>query len=129
MPWYEFRCHDCGKLLRFYYSFSEYDSAEPVCTRCQSRNVRRRIRRVALAKSEESRMDNMLDESSLAGLENEDPRELGRFMRRMSTEMGEDMGEEFGEVIDRLEKGQSPEDIEAALPDLGGGGDDDFGLQ
>jgi hypothetical protein len=72
----------------------------------------------------------MMDESALAGLDEEDPRALGQFMRKMSREMGEDMGEEFNEVIDRLEKGQSPEDIEAAMPDLadmaGGNGNDDF---
>jgi hypothetical protein len=34
--------------------------------------------------------------------------------------MGEDMGPEFDEVIDRLESGQSPEEIEEAVPDLGG---------
>jgi hypothetical protein len=36
------------------------------------------------------------------------------------------MPPEFGEVVDRLEKGQSPEDIEQAMPDLGEafGGDD-----
>ncbi len=32
--------------------------------------------------------------------------------------MGEDMGSEFDEVVERLEKGQSPEDIERELPDL-----------
>ena len=40
-------------------------------------------------------------------------------MRRMSRELGEDMGPEFDEVVDRLEKGQSPEEIEKDLPDLG----------
>ncbi len=28
------------------------------------------------------------------------------------------MGEEFNEVVDRLEKGQSPEEIEEAMPGL-----------
>jgi Flp pilus assembly protein TadB len=49
-------------------------------------------------------------------------------MRKMSNEMGEDVGPEFDEVVDRLEAGQSPEDIEKAIPDLegtmGGGGDE-----
>jgi hypothetical protein len=43
-------------------------------------------------------------------------------MRQMSRELGEDMGPEFDEVVDRLEKGQSPEDIEHDLPDLGSDG-------
>lgn len=42
-------------------------------------------------------------------------------MREMSRELGEDMGAEFDEVVDRLEKGQSPEEIERDLPDLGAG--------
>jgi len=67
---------------------------------------------------------NFDDPAALAGLE-EDPQALGRMMRKMSREMGEDLGPEFDEVVDRLEKGQSPDDIEAALPDLGG---DDSGM-
>ena len=42
-------------------------------------------------------------------------------MGEMGAEMGEDLGPEFHEVIDRLESGQSPEEIEAALPDMGEG--------
>jgi hypothetical protein len=33
------------------------------------------------------------------------------------------MGPEFDEVVDRLERGQAPEDIERDLPDLAGGGE------
>jgi len=42
--------------------------------------------------------------------------------------MGEELPPEFDEVVDRLESGQNPEEIESALPDLGsdmGGGDDE----
>jgi hypothetical protein len=39
----------------------------------------------------------------------------------MGNEMGEEVGPEFDEVVDRLEAGQSPEDIEKAIPDLEGG--------
>ncbi len=132
MPVYVFRCLDCRRIVQQHYSFSEYESATPTCSYCGSQKLRRRIGRVALAKSEDTRMDAMMDESALAGLDEEDPRSLGRFMRKMSQEMGEDLGEEFGEVVDRLEKGQSPEEIEQAMPDLaddGGGmgsGLDDF---
>jgi hypothetical protein len=64
-------------------------------------------------------LDDLADPDSLEGLE-DDPRALGKMMRKMSGEMGEDMGPEFHEVIDRLEKGQSPEEIEKAMPELGG---------
>ncbi|HSM55976.1 MAG TPA: zinc ribbon domain-containing protein [Candidatus Sulfomarinibacteraceae bacterium] len=119
MPVYTFRCLDCRRIVQLTYSFSEYEAATPTCTHCGSENLKRRIGRVALAKSEDARMDSLMDESALAGLDEEDPKALGRFMRKMSHEMGEDLGDEFGEVVDRLERGQSPEEIEEALPELG----------
>ena len=128
MPYYDYICNNCRKGNRLFFTYAEYGQKQPVCRHCQSTDLRRHIGRIALGKSEDARMDSMMDESALAGLDGEDPRELGRFMRKMSREMGEDMGEEFNEVVDRLEKGQSPEDIEASMPDLasGGGMDDDF---
>jgi hypothetical protein len=85
--------------------------------------------KVRIAKSEESRMDSMTDDfSGFEGLE-DDPKAMGRMMRKMGKEMGEELPPEFDEVVDRLESGQSPEDIEKAIPDLGGdaggGGDDE----
>ena len=65
----------------------------------------------------------MADPSFLGDLDSDDPRELGRAMRKMSREMGEDLGGEFEEVVDRLESGENPESIEASMPDLG---DDSF---
>lgn len=127
MPVYEFRCQDCRRLVRLTYSVAEYGEAEPVCPHCQSRNLKRRIGRIALAKSEDARVDSLMDESALAGLDEEDPKSIGRFMRKMSREMGEDLGDEFNEVVDRLESGESPESIEESMPDLGLGGDDASG--
>jgi len=83
--------------------------------------------KVRIAKSEESRMDSMADDfSGFEGLEN-DPQAMGRMMRKMGKEMGEELPPEFDEVVDRLESGQSPEDIESSMPELGNdmGGEDD----
>jgi len=52
----------------------------------------------------------------------DDPKSMAKLMREMSSETGEDMGEEMGEVVDRLEAGQSPEQIEKDLPGLGADG-------
>ena len=77
--------------------------------------------------SDRERLGTFLDRiRSLDGLDEEDPKSLGRFMRKMSQEMGEDMGDEFNEVVDRLEKGQSPESIEESMPDLGSDLGDSF---
>jgi Flp pilus assembly protein TadB len=63
----------------------------------------------------------------LSGLDEDDPKSIARWMRRMSRETGEDLGPEFDEVVDRLGAGESPEDIETAMPDLGDGADmEDF---
>lgn len=126
MPYYIYLCTDCRRPSRLFFSFAEYDTAVPVCPHCQSQNMRRRIGRVAVAKSEDARMDNMLDDSALSGLDEDDPKSIGRFMRKMSREMGEDMGDEFNEVVDRLESGESPDAIEASMPELASGGDDLF---
>lgn len=69
-------------------------------------------------------MDSMADDfSGVEGLE-DDPKALGKVMRKMGREMGEELPPEFDDVVDRLEAGQSPQEIESALPDLGGGGEE-----
>ncbi|MBK8429915.1 MAG: hypothetical protein IPL28_00895 [Chloroflexi bacterium] len=137
MPYYDFRCLSCQrKVTLFYKNFAAYDeaavAATHTCPKCGSAQLTRRIGRVAVAKGEDARMDALGDETALAGLDPDDPRALGRYMRQMSGEMGEDLGDEFHEVVDRLEKGQSPEQIEQALPGLadsvGGAGGNDFGF-
>jgi putative FmdB family regulatory protein len=121
MPIYQYRCLNCKKRFEIFLSYQEYGVKSVLCPTCASDQVQRRIGRIRIAKSEESRMDDLTDISDLDGLEN-DPRALGKMMRKMSNEMGEEVGPEFDEVVDRLESGQSPEDIEKAIPDLEGGG-------
>ncbi len=120
MPIYEYRCQDCQRRVSiFYRSFSEAEG-EPACPRCGGHHLDRLISRVAVVRSEDSRLDDLSDPSMLEGLDEDDPKSVARWMRKMSAETGEDMPPEFGEVIDRLESGQSPEQIEDAMPDLGG---------
>lgn len=126
MPNYPYRCHNCQKRFDIFMSYSEYGNQPVFCPHCKSDQVQRRIGRIRVAKSEESRMENLADPSALAGME-EDPKAMGQMMRRMSNEMGEDLGPEFDEVIDRLEAGQNPDDIEKDLPDLGGEGSGGYG--
>jgi putative FmdB family regulatory protein len=130
MPTYDFICNSCSQRFEVFMTFAEYGKKTVICAHCGSRDVRRRMTKVRIAKSEDSRMDSMADEfSGFEGLEN-DPKALGKMMRKMGKEMGEDVPPEFDEVVNRLESGQSPEEIESALPDLGGdseagGGEDE----
>ena len=136
MPLYDYRCLECNKRFDVFLTYAEYGSKPVTCNHCGSESVTRKIGRIRIAKSEDSRLDDISDPSSLEGLEN-DPQALGKMMRKMSGELGEEMPPEFDEVVDRLEKGQSPDEIERDLPDLandldtpgpglGGGFDDDF---
>jgi putative FmdB family regulatory protein len=124
MPQYDYRCLNCKHRFSVFMTYQEYGTKPVKCLHCGSDKVQRRIGRIRFARSEESRLDNLADPGSLEGLEDE-PKALGRMMRKMSNEMGEEMPPEFDEVVDRLEAGQSPEDIEKAVPDLGG--DEDGG--
>ncbi len=119
MPIYEYRCQRCGKRVsHFVRSFAAAD-VPPPCPRCQSTDLRRLVSRIAVLASEESRLENLVDPSSLGDVDENDPRSVARWMRRMGREVGEDLGPEFDEVVDRLEAGESPEEIESSMPDLG----------
>ena len=131
MPNYDYHCNNCGRRIRLFFTYADYDAADPQCTNCGSKKIKRVISRIALAKSEDTRLDSLDPDSMLSGLDEDDPRSLGRFMKKMSREMGEDLGEEFNEVVDRLESGESPDEIEKSLPENAGdggllGGDDLF---
>ena len=133
MPSYDYRCLKCKNRFSVFISYSEYGKKPVACPNCSSTEVQRRIGRVRVLRSDDSRMDQLGDLDNLDGIE-EDPRALGKMMRQMKGEVGDELRPEFDEVVDRLEKGQSPEDIERELPDLGmdegaaGGTPGDFDL-
>ena len=118
MPTYDYVCADCRKRFDVFLSYKEYGVKPVACTHCGSANVRRRVPRVRVLKSDEARMQSLADPAKLGALD-DDPVALGRMMRQMGSEMGEDMPAEFDDVVDRLEAGQSPDEIESALPDMG----------
>jgi putative FmdB family regulatory protein len=133
MPIYEYICFDCRKRVSlFFRSMRAAAEESPRCPDCEGERLRRLVSRVAVMKSEDSRLEEMADPSLMAGLESEDPRALAHFMRKMSDDMGEPLDPEMNEVIHRLEAGESPDAIDASLPDMSGdmdgmGGMDDFG--
>ncbi len=132
MPIYEYRCGDCR--TRFSMLVFKFEPPEsPPCKRCQGTNTRRLVSRVSVVRSEESRLDDLADPSMLDGLDENDPRSIARWMRKMSDEMGEDLGPEFDEIVGRMEAGEDLESIEKRMEELGlgdemgpGGGDDSY---
>ncbi len=127
MPIDDYRCHDCRRRVSiFWRTFSDAEAGSPVCPRCGGTHLTRLISRVRVIRSEESRLDDLSDLDNLPDLDENDPRSLGRWMRKMGEEIGEDLGPEFDEVVGRLEAGESPDEIEQSMPDLLGS--DDVGL-
>ena len=66
-------------------------------------------------RSEDARLEALSDPSTFNDLDENNPRSVGKLMRRMGTEMGEDMGPEFDEMVGRLEAGEDPESIESDM--------------
>jgi putative FmdB family regulatory protein len=132
MPLYDYRCQNCQQKVSIQLSYAEYDTAKPKCPLCGSAKLQRAIGRVRIAKSEEARMEALSDPSSFGDVDENDPKSMAKFMRKMGSEMGEDLPPEFNEVTDRLESGESPDSIEQSMPELGAGasnpgaGMDDF---
>jgi putative FmdB family regulatory protein len=132
MPIYEYHCPDCNHRVSVVLSYNEYGKVQPACPVCGGKNLRRLISRTRFSRSEESRLESLSDPSAWGDIDEQDPRSMAKMMRRMSSELGEEMGPDFQETVDRLEAGESPEEIEKSMPGLGGGMDDgapdDFGV-
>jgi putative FmdB family regulatory protein len=128
MPIYEYACHDCGRRVSLLWrTFEDAANRQAVCPRCGGTHLQRLISRVAVVRSEDSRLSDLSDPGDMAGLDENDPKSLARFMRKMASEAGEELGPEFDEVVGRLEAGEDPESIERTMPELGDTGDD-FGV-
>jgi putative FmdB family regulatory protein len=117
MPNYDYYCLDCKKRFDIFLTYKEYETTVVQCKFCGSLHIQRRIGRVRISRSTPDRMQQLADPASLNSID-EDPQALGKMMRQMQSELGEEMPPEFNEVVDRLDHGQSPEQIEKDLPDM-----------
>jgi putative FmdB family regulatory protein len=127
MPIYEYRCGNCKRRVSiFFRSFADSEKS-PQCPNCASPNLARLVSRVATVKSEDARMEALSDPSSFGDVDENDPKSMARFMRKMGDQVGgEDLGPEYGEMVERLEAGENPEEIEKSMPGLGGEGAGDM---
>ncbi len=120
MPIYEYRCRDCGKKSTFI-TLSIKSALTPKCRKCGSANMAKLVSRVAVSRSEESRLESLADPSKLGGLDENDPKSLARWMKRMGKEMGDEMGEDFDQSVDEAmeEAEKKDEGIESGGGDVG----------
>ena len=110
MPIYEYRCMDCGRKFEVLH-LTAVEIHAPKCKYCQSGNVKRLISRVRVIRSEESRMESLMDPSVMGGLDEKDPKSLAKWMKRMGKEMGEEVSdEEIEQVIEDATSGTDAEE-------------------
>ncbi len=117
MPLYEYLCLDCRRVSE-HLVFREEDF-QPYCRRCGSRRMRKLVSRVRVRLSLDSRLERLADPALFGDLNEEDPRQVKRFMERMGAEFGDELGDEFDQVMSEAE-----EDIER---ELSGGSQEDGG--
>ncbi|BCR03434.1 cytochrome c [Desulfuromonas versatilis] len=131
MPVYEFYCGDCHTIFNFISSRVNTEK-RPACPKCGLPELERQVSLFAIFKGRsEEPVEGMpdLDEAqmerammALAGemgsLDEEDPRQMARFMRRFSEVTGMNLGEGMEEAMRRLEAGEDPEAIEEQLGDV-----------
>jgi len=131
MPVYEFYCSDCHTIFNFLSRRVNSDK-RPSCPKCGRPELERQVSHFAVSKGrQEEQTEGMpdLDETKLEGamealagertnLNEDDPREMARFMRRLSEATGLNLGGGMKEAIRRLEAGEDPERIEAELGDV-----------
>jgi hypothetical protein len=67
--------------------------SEVRCTHCGSADLEKLWSRFSSPKSEDARLESMADPSALSGIDENDPRSVAKFMKKMGQEMGEDVGD------------------------------------
>jgi putative FmdB family regulatory protein len=114
MPSYDYRCNACGRAVTlFYKSYRDYDAATHTCPYCQSTDLTRVIRRVAIARGT-PQYDKMSANQMLSVLEGGDSREIGQMFQQVGASVpGSDR--EYHEVTNRLLRGEAPNTIESDL--------------
>jgi putative FmdB family regulatory protein len=101
MPIYEYMCPKCnGRFQKLVRGFN--DPAGLACPRCASTEVQRAVSRVAVLKSEESRADALADPSMFAGLDENDPRSIARWAKKLGKELGEEAGEDWDSMVEEM---------------------------
>jgi putative FmdB family regulatory protein len=124
VPIYEYECQGCRRRLSVLVR-SVAGHTSPRCPRCGSAELSRLMSRFATVKSEDARLESLADPSQYGDLDENDPKSVGRFMKRMGQEMGEDLGEDLDAAMDEaMAEGEGDgggESGEGGLADAGGG--------
>jgi putative FmdB family regulatory protein len=102
MPIYEYTCLKCKRRMSFL--VLRPASFKPACKYCRSSELEQLFSRFAMPRSEERRLESLADPSSFAGLDENDPGSVARWMKRMGKEVGEDFGEDVDQLAEEAAK-------------------------
>ena len=133
MPIYEFYCSKCNTIYNFLSRTVQPDK-RPNCPKCGKTRLERQVSVFAAtgrAKEEggsegepnlpidETKMERAMDALAREadGMSEEDPRQAAGLMRKFSDMTGMELGSGMKEALSRLESGEDPDAIEAALGD------------
>jgi putative FmdB family regulatory protein len=115
MPIYEFRCSACRKRTSVFVR-SVTSVATPACDHCGSSKTERIFSRVAVLRGDDALTDA---ESTLGDVDENDPRSVAKWVRKMSREMGEPLDGDMQSELERLESGEASTDDDNDLGDDG----------
>ena len=108
MPIYEYRCEKCKKISS--HLVLNKDDLSAYCKHCGSRSVTKLISRVNIRLSEETRLEKLADPSMMAGLDENDPKSMAKWMKKMGGLAGDDLGEDFDHMVDEAMEEASAEE-------------------
>ena len=133
MPIYEFYCVDCHTVFSFL-SKAVNTEKRPLCPRCGKRKLDRQVSSFATPSRragggaegdddlpiDEAKMERAVETlaSEAEGINEDDPKQAARLMRKFSNMTGMEFGEGMENALSRLEAGEDPEKIEAEMGDL-----------
>jgi len=75
---------------------------DPLCPRCGGTNLKKLISRVARLRSEEEVFESLVDNLDFGDVDENDPRSIVKWAKKMGRAMGEDLGEDFDQVIEEM---------------------------
>lgn len=133
MPIYEFYCQECNTIYKFF-SRTVNTGKIPNCPECKSRELRRLVSTfstISGGKADDAGEGDMppFDEAKMEQamamlardadkIDEDDPRQAARLMRKLSDATGLRMGPGMEEALSRMERGEDPEKIEEEMGDL-----------
>jgi|CZKI01.1.fsa_nt_gi hypothetical protein len=148
MPIYEYYCPDNHRIYQFYARTLAQGRTVPPCPDNPRFRMRKILSPFAVVGSggekagdgagsgapgggsdpaSDPRMEAAMGEleREFSGVDENDPRAMGRMMRRMADLTGESIGGEMEEVVRKLEEGADPDSLEDSLgPEPADGGGD-----